>query len=318
MEQQSGDYQDPEKFKLAITRAVKRQKKQEKIKQRQIYTTIIPSQYQTTTQNNVLQTSSKYKQQIQPKQKVDSKDESEESEEPDEDDLADKIQTPNDMFMLKVHQEENLDDVVTNLIDELKEQADNQANSAYWGSIRFKIADGVFRVLVVLMGIVIGILGQNGISSDNVETISLVVSIMGFAVSGLSEIRDKFELKERAGVMRRCYQDFKKISNDLRLLRVSGKDPIDIIVHISDIEFRLNNIDLEAFGSQIVKTGEPHEFKTKCHSQCKNKNTEREQYFSNSPDSHPKLKKTTPKGKTIGTTIEDTSTNNEVSVDMDN
>jgi hypothetical protein len=314
MEQQSGDYQDPEKFKLAITRAVKRQKKQEKIRQRQIYNTIIPQYQPTTTQHNVLQTSSKYKQQIQPKQKGDSKEVSEESSESEEDDSPDQIQSPNDVFMLKVHQEEDLDDVVTNLIDELKEQADNQANSAYWGSIRFKIADGFFRVLIVLMGIVIGILGQNGISSDNVETISLVVAIMGFAVSGLSEIRDQFEFKDRSGVMRRCYQDFKKISNDLRLLRVSGKDPIDIIVHISDIEFRLNNIDLEAFGSQIVKTGEPHEFKTRCHSQCKNTNTEREQYFTNSPNSHPKLKKTTPKG----TTLEDSSSNSEVSVNMDN
>lgn len=247
----SNEYQDPEKFRLAVTRAIKRQKKQEKYIQRQIYNNTI-KQTTNVVQNNVNETieikspRSEKRKSILPESKI---------YEPLSDGDNNLMKNTTEALIMKVRQEENLDDVITNIIDELRVRADEQSDVAYWKSIRFSVMDGILRTLIVLLGISVGILGQNNISS-NEETIPLIIAIMGFAISGLAEARDQFKLGKRSGVLRKCYQDFKSISTELRILSVSGKDPIDIILHITEIENRINMIDREAFGNNTKKSSE--------------------------------------------------------------
>lgn len=170
--------------------------------------------------------------------------------------------TPEEVLIQRLQQENDLEDLASNLTNELIVQSQEQSISAYWRSVSFKTFDGILRLLIIIMGIVVGILGNN-IDSSNVDgTITLIVTIFGFVIPGISEFREQFAFKDRSVVLRKCYQDFNQITQELRILEVSGKETIDIIDELTKMRVKLDDIDMEAFNSQIVRTGEPRSYKT--------------------------------------------------------
>jgi hypothetical protein len=184
-----------------------------------------------------------------------------------------KLATVNDLIIQQAQEEEDLDDVVSNYIDDLYNDAVKQSGYAYYRSIFLKGFDSILRILVVVIGIVIGILGRDAAKAEYTESdgegkvdktaqLGLAVTILGFSVSGICEIRDQFMFKDRSVTLRRCYQEFNKISHSLKVLKFSEKDPFDLLITISEMEEKLNKIDMDAFDSQIVHVGSPHEFKT--------------------------------------------------------
>jgi len=179
-----------------------------------------------------------------------------------------KTATVNEFFL---QEEEDLDDVVTGIINDLYMDSMYQSTSSRWKSILFKGLDSILRVLVVVIGIVIGVLGRDAVNNqtqgtDNYEAgnkqIALAVTILGFSISGLSEIRDQFMFKDRSVILRRCYRDFEKIGHELLILRASGKDPVELLLEISEIEQKLNEIDMRAFDGQMVPSTSPQQFRT--------------------------------------------------------
>ena len=170
--------------------------------------------------------------------------------------------TPDEALIERIRQENNLEELASNLTNELIVQSQEQSVSAYWRSVTFKTFDGMLRLLIIMMGIVVGILGNN-IHQDNINnTITLIVTIFGFVIPGISEFREQFAFKDRSVVLRKCYQDFNQITQDLRILEVSGKDTLEIIDELTKVRVKLDDIDMEAFNSQIVRLGEPRAFKT--------------------------------------------------------
>lgn len=155
---------------------------------------------------------------------------------------------------------EDLDTAVTDIVKDLRLEAQGQAISSYRRSVLFKFVDSVVRVMVVIMGIVVGVLGNNAYRGSTSSSIALAVTIIGFTIPGLTELREQFSFKERSVVLRKCYQEFTKADQDLRILLVSGKSPEDMLIEIIKIENTLNEIDMDAFNSQIVKDRGPHEF----------------------------------------------------------
>lgn len=275
---------DGEKFRLAVTRAAKRQREFQRRETKMMYNSEVPKKIPTPRTET-------YRKNINDQLSYSMPEESPNSPLYDSDNnvlpkiqrqtpftsIPMNIRTNNENILQKAQEEEDLDDVVTNIINDLYIDSISQSTSARWKSIIFKGFDSILRVLVVVIGIVIGVLGRDAANnqeeeSDNLnknEQIALAVTIMGFSISGLSEIRDQFMFKDRSVVLRKCYKDFEKIGHELLILRASEKDPLDLLVEISEIEQRLNEIDMRAFDGQMVPSTSPQEFKTRIKNRIK-------------------------------------------------
>jgi hypothetical protein len=252
---------DPEKQRDKLLRAYRRQKICRQFLVRQTILNSEDESVQLTPSVGGKKLSRSNKDEFSPQVDVLSIDEENEPSEPTPREVR-RIYNENTRIIDDAKNNHDLDEVVDQTIDSLCLNAAKQARYNYVKSIGFKSLDIAIYLIVTGLTVTIASLSlrnstynSEGTDSKDFQDIFFLIGILTIANGAINEMRERFPLKERSKILRKCYHQLREKEQELRFLRFSSEDPLSILDKLEKIERQMDSIDMLAFDSQIISTG---------------------------------------------------------------
>lgn len=169
-----------------------------------------------------------------------------------------------EQILLMASQNNDLDDLALGFCEDLIKIAKTQGENARTKSLRFKVLDISFYLLIIIISGVVGILGIKGgnVSNDGdneqSESQLFIVGVMGFIIGILMDVSRRFDFGNRSVKVRECFHRFRMIRRRLNNLKVSGNvGPMEKLNILTKYQALLDEVDLESFDLRNLREGEP-------------------------------------------------------------
>lgn len=167
-----------------------------------------------------------------------------------------------DDHLLHVAKENNLDDLVSNLSEEIIRKTRDQSNRALQGSNRYRYAANFLRFLAILTGIASGVMGIQGINNvtgdGNAEnTLVFAVGIVINLVTIISEVLNGSKLRERSVKLKKYHNKFETFIVEARRIKVDDLSPFEALDALNQIQDKVNDLDLKMFNNEFTRKRNP-------------------------------------------------------------